>query len=187
LVGMAEPATRAKWRALRSARSSTLKKCLTGIHIVRDAMFRQRCSWSSLWPFCNDPRQLREELNRQNALPKVGRRSWQPFGTCNPILKTGISIRQAFTRCGEFASKLEPSAISSQLAVEKSALINLPLFREVDAELIEKLAECLRVNGFPLCCEVQAIGASAPFRITPLHRGVGCFGPFPVVADCLVT
>jgi hypothetical protein len=124
-------------------------------------MFRQRCSWSSLWPFCNDPRQLREELNRQNALPKVGRRSWQPFGTCNPILKTGISIRQAFTRCGEFASKLEPSAISSQLAVEKSALINLPLFREVDAELIEKLAECLRVNGFPLCCEVQAIGASA--------------------------
>src|SRR6266568_1064430 len=34
---MAEPSTRAKWRALRSARSSTLKKCLTGIHIVRDA------------------------------------------------------------------------------------------------------------------------------------------------------
>jgi hypothetical protein len=33
---MAEPSTRAKWRALRSARSSTLKKCLTGIHIVRD-------------------------------------------------------------------------------------------------------------------------------------------------------
>src|SRR6266567_1234624 len=26
---MAEPSTRAKWRALRSARSSTLKKCLT--------------------------------------------------------------------------------------------------------------------------------------------------------------
>jgi len=41
LVGMAEPSTRAKWRALRSARSSTLKKCLTGIHIVRDAIFRQ--------------------------------------------------------------------------------------------------------------------------------------------------
>src|SRR5216684_3909935 len=37
LVGMAEPSTRAKWRALRSARSSTLKKCLTGIHIVREA------------------------------------------------------------------------------------------------------------------------------------------------------
>src|SRR5260370_42664877 len=29
LVGMAEPSTRAKWRALRSARTSTLKKCLT--------------------------------------------------------------------------------------------------------------------------------------------------------------
>ena len=41
LVGMAEPSTRAKWRALRRARSSTLKKCLTGIHIVRDAMLRQ--------------------------------------------------------------------------------------------------------------------------------------------------
>src|SRR4029077_11846617 len=41
LVGMAEPSTRAKWRALRSARSSTLKKCLTGIHIVRDAIFHQ--------------------------------------------------------------------------------------------------------------------------------------------------
>jgi hypothetical protein len=26
---MAKPSTRAKWRALRSARSSTLKKCLT--------------------------------------------------------------------------------------------------------------------------------------------------------------
>src|SRR5258708_22176583 len=38
LVGMAEPSTRAKWRALRSARSSTLKKCLTGIHIVREAI-----------------------------------------------------------------------------------------------------------------------------------------------------
>src|ERR1700719_3582525 len=37
LVGMTGPSTRAKWRALRSARSSTLKKCLTGIHIVRDA------------------------------------------------------------------------------------------------------------------------------------------------------
>src|SRR6266849_3059017 len=41
LVGMAEPSTRAKWRALRSARSSTLKKCLTGIHIVRDACLHQ--------------------------------------------------------------------------------------------------------------------------------------------------
>jgi hypothetical protein len=29
LVGMAEPSTRAKWRAPRSARVSTLKKCLT--------------------------------------------------------------------------------------------------------------------------------------------------------------
>jgi len=29
LVGMAEPSTRAKWRALRSAWSSMLKKCLT--------------------------------------------------------------------------------------------------------------------------------------------------------------
>jgi hypothetical protein len=29
LVGMAEPSTRAKWRAFRSARTSTLKKCLT--------------------------------------------------------------------------------------------------------------------------------------------------------------
>jgi hypothetical protein len=38
---MAEPSTRAKWRTLRSARSSTLKKCLTGIHIVRDAIYRQ--------------------------------------------------------------------------------------------------------------------------------------------------
>src|SRR2546425_4033241 len=36
---MAEPSTRAKWRALRSARSSTLKKCLTGIHIVRNACY----------------------------------------------------------------------------------------------------------------------------------------------------
>src|SRR3984893_12999142 len=42
LVGMAEPSTRAKWRALRSARSSTLKKCLTGIHIVREAILRQQ-------------------------------------------------------------------------------------------------------------------------------------------------
>ena len=38
LVGMAEPSKRAKWRALRSAWSCTLKKCLTGIHIVRDAI-----------------------------------------------------------------------------------------------------------------------------------------------------
>jgi len=43
ILGMKNPAdARAKWRALRSARSSTLKKCLTGIHIVRDACFRQR-------------------------------------------------------------------------------------------------------------------------------------------------
>ena len=41
LVGMAEPSTRAKWRALRSARSSTLQKCLTVTDIVRDAMLRQ--------------------------------------------------------------------------------------------------------------------------------------------------
>jgi hypothetical protein len=41
LVGMAAASTKAKWRALRSARSSTLKKYLTGIHIVREAMLQQ--------------------------------------------------------------------------------------------------------------------------------------------------
>jgi hypothetical protein len=46
---MAEPSTRAKWRALRSARSSTLKKCLTGIHIVRDACLQQLTL--AMWAF----------------------------------------------------------------------------------------------------------------------------------------
>jgi len=40
-VGMAEPSTRAKWRALRSARVSTLKKCLTGTTLSEMGIFRQ--------------------------------------------------------------------------------------------------------------------------------------------------
>ncbi len=41
---MAEPSTRAKWRALRSARVSTSKKCLTGDDI-REAIYRQLSKW----------------------------------------------------------------------------------------------------------------------------------------------
>src|SRR5258705_12112062 len=41
LVGMAEPSTRAKWRALRSARLSTLKKYLTGTTLSEMGIFRQ--------------------------------------------------------------------------------------------------------------------------------------------------
>jgi hypothetical protein len=48
-VGLAEPSTRAKWRALRSARVSALKKCLTGTGIVREAMFQQRSELSADW------------------------------------------------------------------------------------------------------------------------------------------
>src|ERR1700737_2532770 len=51
LVGMAEPSTRAKWRALRSARSSTLKKCLTGIHIVREAICQQLRGLAEVFAF----------------------------------------------------------------------------------------------------------------------------------------
>ena len=39
LVGMAEPSTRAKWRALRSARVSTPKKCLTGATLSETRCF----------------------------------------------------------------------------------------------------------------------------------------------------
>ena len=38
---MAEPSTRAKWRALRSAGSSTLKKGIDSADIVRDAWLQQ--------------------------------------------------------------------------------------------------------------------------------------------------
>src|SRR5258705_4406946 len=41
LVGMAEPSTRAKWRALRSARLSTLKKYLTGTTLSEMGIYRQ--------------------------------------------------------------------------------------------------------------------------------------------------
>jgi hypothetical protein len=43
LVGRAKAkaSTRAKWRALRSARSSTLKKVFDSADIVRDGMLRQ--------------------------------------------------------------------------------------------------------------------------------------------------
>src|SRR6266496_778556 len=41
LVGLAEPSTRAKWRALRSARVSTLKKYLTGTTLSEMGIFRQ--------------------------------------------------------------------------------------------------------------------------------------------------
>jgi hypothetical protein len=39
LVGMAEPSTRAKWRALRSARVSALKKYLTGTTLSETRFF----------------------------------------------------------------------------------------------------------------------------------------------------
>src|SRR5262249_55916566 len=48
LVGMAEPATRAKWRALRSARASALKKYLTGTTLSEMGILQQ--SVSSLCP-----------------------------------------------------------------------------------------------------------------------------------------
>jgi hypothetical protein len=139
-----------------------------------------------LRPFCNDPRQFCKELNCQNALTKGGGWSWQLCGSGYPILKTGMSICQAFTRCGEFASTIEPSAICSQCIGDRPTLVDFSLFDEVDAKLIEEEAEGLRVSNVPLCREVPAIGASAPFRITSLHRGVGCFGAFTVVADRLV-
>src|SRR5208282_5732625 len=48
LVGMAEPSTRAKWRAFRSARSSTLKKCLTLPTLLETTLLETRFECGSI-------------------------------------------------------------------------------------------------------------------------------------------
>src|SRR6266403_2406690 len=52
---MAEPSTRAKWRALRSARVSALKKYLTGDDIVRDGDFTSVSDYFRLAGFFIQP------------------------------------------------------------------------------------------------------------------------------------
>src|SRR5258708_34337872 len=88
---MAEPSTRAKWRALRSARSSTLKKCLTGIHIVREAILQQPLpsphirynSPSSYQVSCSHPGRTSEvpmRLKKSNAVPRTDRPRIPDYG-----------------------------------------------------------------------------------------------------------